>query len=236
MEQDTCYMHCKGCPNCSKSIFAEVNDGDMDLLNEHKVFMHFKKGQLIFQEGGVPHGLYCVNSGKVKVYQTGDEGREQIVRFAKDADVVGYRALLSGERYLAAAAALEDTTLCFVPKEVLFQIMERNLSIYKRMTRLLTQDLKNAEHKITELAQKPVRERVAETLLYLKETYGLEEDGQTLNVRLSREEIANIVGTATETVIRLLSEFKKDGYIELENKRIKILNTRELVRVARIVD
>jgi CRP/FNR family transcriptional regulator len=104
------------------------------------------------------------------------------------------------------------------------------------MMKLLSDELHKAEIKLTHLAQKPIRERLAETLLFIKETYGYEADGVTLNVRLSREDIANLVGTATESAIRLLSEFKKDGMIELEGKKIKIMQPRELLLTANLQD
>jgi CRP/FNR family transcriptional regulator len=149
---------------------------------------------------------------------------------------VGYRALISDENYQCGAAALEETTLCYVPKPALDKLMDRNVSIYKKMISVLADDLKSAELKISDLAQKPVRERVAETLIMIKEKYGLESDGVTLNVVLTREEMANLVGTATESLIRILSDFKKEGFIEVENKRIKIIDFDHLYATAHLYD
>jgi CRP/FNR family transcriptional regulator len=114
--------------------------------------------------------------------------------------------------------------------------MDRNISIYKKIIQLLAVDLKEAESKMSDLAQKPVRERAAETLLMLKHKYGVQEDGQTLNVTLSREEMANLVGTATESFIRILSDFKKDGMIEVDHKKIKIVNEEMLYMTAHLYD
>jgi CRP/FNR family transcriptional regulator len=194
------------------------------------------KGQVLFLQDTKPHGLYCIKKGKVKIFRRGSEGKEQIVRLAADADVVGYRALLSEESYQCGATALEETTLCYVPRQALKQIMENNVNIYKKMISLLSNDLKNAESKISELAQKPVRERVAETLMVLKNKYGLEADGATLNVVLSREELANLVGTATESLIRILSDFKKEGIIELDQKKIRIVDFEHLYTTAHLYD
>jgi CRP/FNR family transcriptional regulator len=180
--------------------------------------------------------LYCVKKGKIKVFRRGSEGKEQIVRLAHDADVVGYRALVSNENYQCGAAALEETTLCYVPKRALDQLMGTNISIYKKMIGLLASDLKNAELKISDLAQKPVRERVAETLIMLKQKYGVDEDGFTLNVSLTREEMANLVGTATESLIRILSDFRKEGLIEIEHKKIKIIDFDHLYATAHLYD
>jgi CRP/FNR family transcriptional regulator len=213
-----------------------LTDREFDTLNFEKTIVQLQKGQVLFLQDTKPHGLYCVKKGKLKVYRRGSEGKEQIVRLATDADVVGYRALISDENYQCCAAALEETTLCYVPKKLVQMMMDENVSISKKIMKLLTDDLKNAETKISDLAQKPVRERVAETLLTLKKKYGVESDGVTLNVTLSREELANLVGTATESLIRILSEFKKEGLLELAQKKIKIIDEAHLYATAHLYD
>lgn len=196
--------------------------------------MSFKKGQVIFSEGGHPLGLFCINDGKVKIEHSGVDGKEQIVRMAKGGDVLGYRALLSNERYNASAVALDDTDVCFIPKDPFFNVLKTSPGLSLDIIKMLSSELRKAEETITDLAQKPVRERMAEALLFLKETYGFEEDGQTINVILSREDIANLVGTATETAIRLLSEFKKDGIVESVGKKLRIANIEKLIKTANI--
>lgn len=225
---------CQSCTARFKSVFCELHDDELEYLNSSKGCSSYKKGQVIFSEGTHPLGLFCVNSGKIKLTMLGEEGKEQIIHLAKDGDIMGYRALLSGDTYSCSATALEDTNVCFVPKSVFFLMVEKNSSISMQLMKLLSSELKNAEKNITDLAQKPVRERLAEALLFLKETYGYEQDGATINVVLSREEIANIVGTATESAIRLLSEFKSDNLIELKGKKIKIIDTKRLLRIANI--
>jgi CRP-like cAMP-binding protein len=236
MDNGNCGYDCRTCPNCKISVFSDLRNEEFEMLNYEKSIVQLQKGQVLFLQDTRPQGLYCVKQGKVKVYRRGSEGKEQIVRLAKNADVVGYRALLSDENYQCGATALEETTLCFVPKHVLQQIMEKNVSIYKKMINLLSQDLKDAETKISDLAQKPVRERVAETLLMLQKKYGTEADGQTINVLLSREELANLVGTATESLIRILSDFKKEGLLELEQKKIKLTDISQLFITAHLYD
>jgi CRP/FNR family transcriptional regulator, polysaccharide utilization system transcription regulator len=228
--------NCQHCDSRAKSIFCDLRGDELESLDDHKNCGMYKKGQVIFNTGSYPHGLFCVKSGKIKIYRTGDEGKEQIVRLAKDGDILGYRALLSGDRYSSSAEAIEDAQICFIPKSSFLGLLSSNGTLSMQMMRLLSEDLKLAEHKITDLAQKPVRERVAEALLYLHQTYGLENDGITISVTLSREDIANIVGTATETAIRLLSELKNDNIIQLNGKKIAILNHRELVKVANVND
>ena len=173
---------------------------------------------------------------ELKLSHAGDDGKEQIVRLLKAGDIMGYRALLSGDRYSSSAVALEDTQICFIPKDLFINVLKHDSNLAFEIMKLLSDELHKTEIKLTHLAQKPIRERLAETLLFIKETYGFEDDGITLNVRLSREEIANLVGTATESAIRLLSEFKKDGMVELEGKKIKILNHRDLVKTANLQD
>lgn len=202
---------------------AELADFD-----DHKSCILFKKGQTIFHENGNPLGIYCINEGKVKVVRSGTEGREQIVRLIRNGDIFGYRALFSNTRYNASAIALEDSNVCFIPKDTFFNVLRSNSNLSIALMKMLSQELGKAEQNITDLAQKTVKERIAEALLFLKETYGVEEDGATLNVSLSREDIANLVGTATETVIRLLSVFRQEKTLDLIGKKIKILNMNKL--------
>ncbi len=236
MSKKNLQPECQQCQARFKSVFCDLNEEEVSSINTSKGCNTYQKGQVIFYEGTFPHGLFCVNNGKIKIAKSGDEGKEQIVRLAKEGDILGYRALLSGEKYSCSATAIDDTSICFIPKQTFFSLIEKNANLSKEMLKLLSHDLKKAEHKITDLAQKPVRERLAEALLFIKETYGLEKDNATLNVVLTREEIANIVGTATETAIRLLSEFRQDKIIELNGKKITILNLPLLIKTANIND
>lgn len=228
------HQSCETCGARHKSIFCNLHIDELTAFNQNKSCMSFKKGQVIFSEGGHPLGLFCINDGKVKIEHSGVDGKEQIVRMAKGGDVLGYRALLSNERYNASAVALDDTDVCFIPKDPFFNVLKTNPGLSLDIIKMLSSELRKAEETITDLAQKPVRERMAEALLFLKETYGFEEDGQTINVILSREDIANLVGTATETAIRLLSEFKKDGIVESVGKKLRIANIEKLIKTANI--
>ena len=149
---------------------------------------------------------------------------------------MGYRALLSGDKYSASAVVMEDSGICFIPKELFMGILQKDGILSMEIMKLLSDDLRKAETSITHLAQKPVRERLAEALLFIKETYGFEEDGKTIDLKITREELANIVGTATETTIRLLSELKNENVLQLEGKKIAILNLAKLVKIANIDD
>lgn len=227
---------CESCPNRINSIFCKAKEEYINQISFQKICNTYKKGQVLFNEGSYPFGVYCINNGKIKLSHAGDDGKEQIIRLLKAGDIVGYRALLSGDRYSASAVALEDTQICFIPKDLFVSVLKQDPALAFEMMKMLSDELHRAEMKLTNLAQKPIRERLAETLLFIKETYGFEEDGITLNVRLSREEIANLVGTATESAIRLLSEFKKEGMVELDGKKIKILKQQLLVKTANLQD
>ncbi|MDR0793786.1 MAG: Crp/Fnr family transcriptional regulator, partial [Chitinophagaceae bacterium] len=196
---------CQLCQQGSVSVLGKVGPEYIEAINDQKVVNTYKKGQTIFNEGSYPFGIYCICNGKIKLSHLGDDGKEQIVRLLKGGDIVGHRALLSGDRFAASAVALEETSVCFIPKDLFIKILKNNPKFSYEMMKLLSDELHQAEIKLIHLAQKPVRERLAETLLFIKSVYGYEKDGITLNVRLSREEIANLVGTATESAIRLLS-------------------------------
>jgi len=231
-KQITC-QHCKA---RFGSVFFKADEDNISAINDAKVCSLYKKGQVIFQEGAHSFGIYCINSGKVKLTHSGDDGREQIIRLVKPGDLIGYKALISNEPYTATATVLEDSAVCFIPRDLFLHLLQKDNALSLKMMQILTSELRRAETKITHLSQKPVRERLAETLLTLKETYGLEEDEQTINVTLSREEIANLVGTATESAIRLLSEFKKEKVIDLTGKKIRILRLQQLIKMANLQD
>lgn len=228
--------NCDTCQSRINNVFCNLDDKQLKELNVEKACNFYKKGQLVFFEGNKPQGLYCINYGKVKVFQTGLEGKEQILRLAKEGDILGYRTLISGGTYSASAMAMEDSTICMVPKKTFFDLLQANSELSTRVMQLLSHDLKEAEHRITELAQKPVRERMAETILMLKEFYGLERDNQTIDAAISRDDIANITGTATETAIRVLSDFKNEKLIDLKGKKIRILNQNMLLKAANMYD
>ena len=227
------------CRNCSKrftSVFCKSENDSLEAINEQKVCTPYKKGNYIFHEGMRPQGVFCVNYGKIKLSKLGEDGKEQILRLVKPGDLLGYRSLLGEESYNASAIVMEESGVCFIPKELFMGVLQRDGVLSMEMMKLLSSDLKHAEVSVTHLAQKPVRERLAEALLFMKETYGYQSDGITIDLRITREEIANLVGTATETAIRLLSEMKNEKVVGLEGKKIQILDATQLVRIANIDD
>ena len=224
---------CANCGSRSDSIFGCLDQATLEEIESNKSCIKYKRGQTLFYEGTRPMGIFCINSGKVKVFKLSSQGKEQIINIAKPGDLLGYRAILSEEYYSASATVLEEAAICFIPKEDFMGLLSSNPLFFQRVIKSVCHELGVMREKIADLAQKSVRERLAGSLLMLKETYGVDGDESTLiDIALSREDLANIVGTATETVIRLLSEFKKDGMISLEGKKIKVLKPRELAKEA----
>ncbi|MGI8892769.1 MAG: Crp/Fnr family transcriptional regulator [Bacteroidia bacterium] len=223
---------CATCPSRYTSVFCEIGINLLGDINRTKGYSVYRKGQLIFHEGSRPSGLFVVHTGKVKIFKIGEEGREQIIRFAKTGDIIGYRALLSDDLYMASATTMEESGICFIPRSLINELIAKEPSFPLQVMKLLSNDLRVAEDRLTDFAQKPVRERLAEALLTLRDKYGYEEDEKTLNINMTREEIANIIGTATETVIRILSDLKSEKVLMLNGRRISILNERKLSAIA----
>jgi CRP/FNR family transcriptional regulator len=227
---------CTLCEHLKDSLFNGLEPEDLNRINMHKTCVHYKKGQNIFYEGTRPMGLFCMNGGKVKVFKNNVQGKEYIIYISKPGDFLGYRALLSEEHYGATATVLEDAKICFIPREQFFEVLQRNPVFMRKVVKAICHEMGIMEEKMAELAHKSVRERLAANLLMLKETYGMEGEGSELiDLALSREDLASIVGTATETVIRLLSEFKADGLISFEGKKIRVLNAKKLAKRADLV-
>lgn len=225
------------CTNCSvhdKSCFIKMKRDDLILVNDSKVITFYKKGQIIFHEGRVPTGIFCVKSGTVKISKTGIDGKEQIVRFVTPGGLLGIRAFTAERVYKATATALEDAVICFIDKQAFNQTIEKYPYILQCVIKNLSNLLEDAEIKMTSLAQKSVRERIAETLITLDKIF---KDGECQceksTINLSREDLANLVGTATETVIRILSEFKDENLIISVGRKIILRNIDGLTKIAR---
>lgn len=229
--------YCTLCQSRLDSVFQGVEPDNLQELSTRKSCNFFKKGQIIFREGDRPTGLYCLHSGKVKLFKTGDEGRDHIVRFAKPGDVLGYQSLVTGREYTVSAASLDDAVICCIPKELIFELLRSSGGFSMQVIQLLSQDLGRAEEKMMHLAQKPVRERLAEALLLLREVYGTENgDESAINIKLSRDELASVVGTATETLVRTIADLKRENLIATDKKKIRILDLHGLIEAGNLHD
>ncbi len=231
----TPHLECSNCPNIKKgnSLFNQIENKNLKEVSDTKKCLFFKKGETVFYEGNMPTGIYCVFSGKIKLYRTGSEGKNQIIKIFQKGDVIGYRSILSDQRYILSASTIEDSFICFIPKETLYDLIKTNSNFSMGIIKKISCELGVTSKIITNMAQKSVRERLAELLLILKTQFGITQDN-IIRVHLSREEIADTIGCSTETTIRLLSEFKKDKTIDLIGKKIKIIDLNNLFQIANI--
>jgi CRP-like cAMP-binding protein len=222
-----------GCLVRSNSIFKHLTSDELDKVTFDKSSEYYKRGSIIYREGSRINGCYCIQKGIIKVFKTGIDGKEQIIRFARTGDIIGFRSVLSNELACTTAEVLDDSILCYIPGETLIYLVKHNGNFSMELMQLTCKELGEANAYITDIAQKTVRERLAEILIHLKNDFGLDESN-ILQISLTREELANIVGTATESVIRLLSEFKHDELIELNGRKIRILDEAGLIRIGNL--
>ncbi len=225
-----------GCSSCTirtHPLFRHLSEEELQDISLNKITETHKRGSIIYREGSRMKGFYCVHSGIVKIYKTGFDGKEQIVRFAKPADLIGYRSVVSNEPACTTAEILQEATLCHIPTDILLHLVKTNGEFAVALMKLTCKELGEANAYITDIAQKTVKERLAEILIHLDWEFGTDDLG-ILNISLTREELSNIVGTATESIIRLLSEFKNEGALELNGRKIKILDKPGLKYIANI--
>ncbi len=222
---------CQQCIIRHFNSFKSLTTEELTCISNSKTEVNFKKGQVVFTEGSSINGVFCVKSGKCKLSKLNSNGKEQIVRFVKGGDVLGYRSVIVNEPVTLTVTALDEMKACFIPKAEIFDALDKNPKFIMDMMKTACSDLKDANMTLSKMAQKNVRERLADALLFLQETFDVNEEGY-IDIQLSREEISSIIGTATESAIRLLSEFKKDGLINLKGKNIQIINTQKLKNIS----
>jgi CRP-like cAMP-binding protein len=232
-QQEVVIPFCNKCATETGSLFRHLSPDETDIINFEKEFRQYKRGDVLYTEGSRISGFYCVHSGIIKVFKTGLDGKEQIIRFAKPGDIIAYRSVLSNEVACTTAKVIEECKVCFIPSEILVSFIKSNSTYAFEILKLACHELGEANSFITDIAQKSVRERLAEILLFLVNDFGL-DDQNYLQISLTREELSNIVGTATESVIRLLSEFKNDKLVELNGRRIRIMNMKGLEKISNV--
>lgn len=182
-----------------------------------------KKGDALFSEGQKLDGVYCVRNGVSKLSKLSSNGKEQIVKLTNRGEIMGQRSVIAEDYTNLSATAINDMEVCFIPKEIITTTLNTNPYFSLEVLRHMAHDLKEADDVIVNMSQKTVKQRLAEALLYLRQNYGEDESGFLL-LTLSRDDYANIVGAATESLIRMLSDFKKKGLIKTEGKKIGIVN------------
>lgn len=222
--------------NCEQCIVRQFNSlksltkAELVRISACKTSKTIKKGELIFDEGEHVNGVYCIKEGVCKLTKLSANGKDQIVKLVVKGDLVGQRSLVSEEVTNLSATALSEMEVCFIPKNEIMTDLHENSNFTMDVLQHMAKDLRQADNLIVNMAQKSVKQRLAEALIYIYNTFGTSEEGM-LRVILSREDYANIVGTATESVIRILSQFKKERFISTKGKQIKIEDLAGLKRV-----
>ncbi|WP_456424718.1 Crp/Fnr family transcriptional regulator [Lutibacter sp.] len=218
---------CSHCIIKSFNAIKTLTKEELQKFSEHKTSLIIRKGENLMTEGNAINGLYCIKDGKCKLTKLNTNGKEQIIKFIKGGDILGQRSILSDEPVGLNCTALEDMRVCFIPKGDILETIKENSQFSLNLMKNISHQLNEANTLVSQMAQKPVKDRLAETLLNLEEIFGQDNEG-CIDVVLTREEIANTIGTATESAIRLLSNLKKDGVIDLISKKIKIINKNAL--------
>lgn len=193
----------------------------------------FKKGQSIFTEGSYPAGIFYIKSGMVKKFKTDHHGKEHILYLCSTGELLGYSALLCNETYPDSAIALEPSTLGFIPNEAFLKFLNQSAELMMGILSSLSHEFGVLLNSVWVFAHMSVKERLALTLLILAEKFKTEVEPSNIEIKLSREDLANMVGTAVETLVRLLAELKKEGIISTNGRTIKILKPMELIVISK---
>lgn len=227
-------IHCQTCEARNISAFRQLRGANLEEQDTQKTCGIYYKKELLFEEDGMSNGVYCISSGKIKLFTFATDGRVQILRFAKKGDVIGYRSLISNEPYSSSAEAIETSTACFIPKSTIMKALQEDPALSLNFMQLLSKNLNEAREQVVNANHKHLPERIAEALLLLKESYGLKQDGETLDISITRLDLASYVGTAPESIIRTLYDFKKKGLVELKGKNIMLKNIKGLLDCSQV--
>ncbi len=220
------------CLEGPNSIFKWLSPADKEAIDQHHDVAYFRKGDIIVSEGDRTNGLVCLASGKAKVFRVGAGGREQIIRMLRPQNFISYRSLFSENQYPFTVAALEDSTIVIFGKHILSKILKQNADLAIKFIKVISEELLSSNNRLISLTQKHVRGRIAESILLLRDTYGSEADGKTLRVLLTREDLAHLSNMTTSNAIRTLSNFVTEKLIEMDGRKIMILNITRLEAIS----
>ena len=215
-------------------LWNSLSSDQQDYLSKHFKIQAYKKNETIYCEGEKASNLMCLLKGKVKIYKGGVGGRAQIIRVINNGEYFGYRAYFNNECYNTAAAAFESSICCMISMEAVCEVMKTNMTLSRFFINHLAFDLGEADERTVNLTQKHIRGRLAESLIVLKQNYGLEEDGYTLSIYLSREDLANLSNMTTSNAIRTLSQFAQERIIAIDGRKIKLIDIKMLERISKI--
>lgn len=217
-----------------KSLFSVLSAEDKKEMRNRVSFTKYRRNEMVFREGDKPSGFMILVKGKIKIFKEGVGGREQIIRLSKAMGIIGYRAVFAGENHIASAVTLEDSVVANVDLEFVFGKALHNSDFSLGIIRKLARELGFSNARTVALSQKHIRGRLAESLMLLAQKYGFENDGTTLKVYISREDIANLSNMTTSNAIRTLSTFANEKLIAIDGRKIKIIDMTKLDRISKL--
>ena len=215
-------------------MLATLTPEQRDEMLQHASLVRYKKNEVIYKEGDLPTNLMCLVSGKIKIYRDGVGGRAQIMRVLGATEYFAYRAYMEGKPFITAAAAFEPCSIIKIPLGIVVGYIKKNPMFGWFFIQRLAHDLGVSDERTVNLTQKHIRGRLAESLLFLKESYGVEQDGSTLSIYLSREDLANLSNMTTSNAIRTLSAFASERIIGIDGRKIQIINEHQLRTISDI--
>lgn len=219
--------------NAIKDLWELLTEEQKSYLMKFVSLQRFKKNEFIYHEGDTPEYLFCLAKGKVKIFKEGIGSRHQIVRMAKPEGFFGYRAGFAGDQYSTSAAAFDSAVVCLIPLSVITTVLKENNEVAIYFIKQLANLLGHADEQTVNLTQKHIRGRLAEALFRLKNKYGTEADGKTLDISLSREDLASLSNMTTSNAIRTLSAFASEKLIAIDGRHIMLLDEEKLHKVSR---
>lgn len=214
------------------NIWEPLNDNERQTICNAITMHEYCKNDFIYRKHDLPTYIMYLVNGNIKISKSGTGGRDQIIRVIRPGEIFGFRAFFANEPHMTTAKAVEKSTVAFIGVDTVMQLMNNNTAICMFFIRLLATELGNSDNRTVNLTQKHIRGRLAEALLFLKERYGVEEDGRTLGTYLSREDIANLSNMTTNNAIRTLSAFANEKIITIDGKKIKIIHDNELIEIS----
>jgi CRP-like cAMP-binding protein len=215
-------------------LWGPLTDEEKNILSDNIYIQKFKRNQLIYKDFDGPTRMMCLVQGKVKIFKVGIGGRNQIIRVIKPIEFFGFRAYFAEEDYKTAAMAFESSTVAFFSMPTIMKLMKSNFNISLFFIKYLSKQLGYSDDRTVNLTQKHIRGRLAEALIFLKESYGLEEDGYTLSIYLSREDLASLSNMTTSNAIRTLSAFANEKLIAIDGRKIKLINSDEILKISQM--
>ncbi len=225
---------CQTCLETAGSVFKDLPQEEKERLARSHTSRFYRKGELIYHEGEKPTGLLCLAKGKVKIFKEGITGREQIIRLAKPVGFIGYRALFAEENYRASAMALEDSVVCLFSREEILNTVRNRPDLTLKILKTLASELGVSHLRTVNLTQKHIRGRLAESLLFLINTYGFEEDGRTIKAYLSRDDLASLSNMTASNAIRTLTQFSEEKIIGTDGRRVQVIDRARLEYISDI--